>query len=177
MKKVLTFLMLTGCVLMLSSCVTAPTGETKETEVVINSSFDKVWNATISYLIHGGYEIKTQDKASGLINVRFQYYGSGVYDKAKELVVRMPPVLFASWTSYGSEFQMFISAKASNVTSMYIRTADMFVYRAARGNEIMPELYSGLSSTGVMESRIISSIKQSLGLPVDVSTATSTTAK
>jgi len=177
MKKVLTFLMLASCFLMLNACITAPTAGTTETEVIINSSFDKVWNATISYLVHdGGYQILTQDKASGLIRVTYHYGGPNVYDKAKARVVSMPAILFASWVDFGGEFQILISAKTPSASSVYIRTVDMFVYRAPIGNELMPKSFK-VSSNGVMENEIVSSVKQQLGLPVDVSTATGTTAK
>jgi hypothetical protein len=68
-------LLLPILIVALSSCATyKPAVETKvDNEKVINASYDKVWTKIISFVSSNGMNVKTIDKASGLVSFERAY--------------------------------------------------------------------------------------------------------
>ena len=138
----------------LSSCVTVPIKPTIEDSITLQSSFNKVWTATVATLPEKALPIEVIEKESGLITTKFVIFTDGlIAQKAIDRVSQRPSVFMGTWEKGRYTLSIFITSEGENTTKVKIT----IYIEAYEGN--VTKSWNVCYSKGVIEKDIFEVIK------------------
>ena len=164
----LIILLISVSVLFLSVAYSANEGSGPVSKVY-DYDYNKVWNALVSAVASGNYEIATLEKDSGILVTKSRVLATGwEANKAMDRVSYLPSIPMSIWTQGNGELSFKVTSIESNKTEVQVSAK----YKTYEDN--VTKSWYDCPSNGKNEATLLEELGKRIPLQKEISNSTAT---